>query len=54
MTKQSSTPAPGNQDKPNKERPETWQPDQQGGQGGNRPDRPPPPTGQPDQKDPNP
>lgn len=52
MANHQNNPQPREQDKPAQDQPETWQPDQQGGQGGSQPERPPPPTGQPDQKDP--
>lgn len=52
MENQPNNPTPPEEDKPANERPETWQPDQQGGQDGAQPSRTPPQTGQSDQKGP--
>ena len=52
MAEQENRPVTRENDEPSQEPTETWQSDQQGGQGGNQPERPPPPTGQPDQKEP--
>lgn len=45
-------PDPARKEDDRPQQPDTWQPDQQGGQDGNQPSRNPPQTGQSDQEGP--